>query len=141
MRIDGKTLNHQLKFVAISDTHCRHRNLKLPKGDVLIHAGDISNQGTRQEIADFLDWFGKLPFAHKIFIAGNHDFFFEREKDTVLRKLIPEGVHYLKDEAVEVGGVKVWGSPYTPWFTGGRSTKGEGESSLRTGKKSRQRLM
>ncbi|RYZ53630.1 MAG: metallophosphoesterase, partial [Chitinophagaceae bacterium] len=105
-----------MRFVAISDTHCRHRSLKLPKGDVLLHAGDISYRSTRQEIIDFLDWFGKLPFAHKIFIAGNHDYFFEREKPSVIQQLLPEGVFYLKDEGMTIGGIRIWGSPYTPWF-------------------------
>ncbi|WP_227990698.1 metallophosphoesterase family protein [Flavisolibacter ginsenosidimutans] len=32
-----------MKFVAIADTHGKHRLLKtLPEADVLIHAGDIS---------------------------------------------------------------------------------------------------
>jgi Icc-related predicted phosphoesterase len=105
-----------LKFVAISDTHCRHRSLKLPKGDVLLHAGDISYQGDPREIHDFLDWFGKLHFKHKIFIAGNHDFFFEKQKEIIIRGLIPAGVHYLKDEGITIDGIKIWGSPFTPLF-------------------------
>ena len=106
----------RLRFVAISDTHCRHRSLRLPKGDVLLHAGDISLRGDRKEVEDFLEWFGKLPHPHKIFIAGNHDFFFEKEKPAVVRKLIPENVQYLKDEEIVINGIKIWGSPYTPWF-------------------------
>lgn len=105
-----------MKFVAISDTHCRHRSLKLPKGDVIIHAGDISYQGERSELEDFLKWFSQLDFEHKIFIGGNHDFFLEKAKPTVLKKLIPENVTYLKDCSTELGGIKVWGSPYTPWY-------------------------
>ena len=105
-----------MKFVAISDTHCRHRAIRLPKADVLLHAGDISYRGDQREIEDFLKWFGGLPFAHKIFIAGNHDFFFERAKDVLIRKLLPASVTYLKDDAVVIDGIKIWGSPYTPWF-------------------------
>ncbi|WP_121355161.1 metallophosphatase domain-containing protein [Flavisolibacter nicotianae] len=104
-----------MKFVAISDTHCRHRSLRIPKGDVLLHAGDIGYRSTREEVIDFLDWLGKQPHLYKIFIAGNHDFFFEREKLSVIQKMLPDGVHYLKDEAVVLNGIKVWGSPYTPW--------------------------
>jgi len=36
-------------------------------------AGDFSNTGTRKEIKQFNKWLGKLPHAHKIVIAGNHD--------------------------------------------------------------------
>ena len=41
-----------MRFVAISDTHCRHRSLRLPKGDVLLHAGDISYKGDKEEVKD-----------------------------------------------------------------------------------------
>lgn len=116
-----------MKFVAISDTHCRHRSLRLPKGDVLLHAGDISYYSRREEVVDFLDWFQKQPYVHKVFIAGNHDFFFEREKASVLKKLIPDGVHYLKDEAVNINGIKIWGSPYTPWYYRWAFNKRRGE--------------
>lgn len=117
-----------LKFVAISDTHCRHRNLKLPKGDVLLHAGDISYRSNRQEIVDFLDWFGRLPFRYKIFIAGNHDFFFEKESPSMVMGLLPETVFYLKDEGINIEGIRVWGSPYTPWYYRWAFNKRRGES-------------
>jgi Icc-related predicted phosphoesterase len=105
-----------LRFVAISDSHCRHRSLRLPQADILLHAGDISYRGDKREIQDFLEWFEDLPYAHKIFIAGNHDFFFEKQKDTLIHELLPDSVHYLKDESIVIDGIKIWGSPYTPWF-------------------------
>lgn len=106
----------QLKFVAISDTHCRHKSILLPKGDVLIHAGDVSSTGSFSEVRDFLHWFDALPFQHKIFIAGNHDFYFEREPETTIQKAIPGGVTYLKDSGVTINDIRIWGSPVTPWF-------------------------
>ncbi len=36
------------RFVCISDTH--NYTFKLPRGDVLIHAGDLTNQGTYSEV-------------------------------------------------------------------------------------------
>jgi len=110
------TLYHTMKFVAISDTHCRHRNIKLPKGDVLLHAGDVSYRGDKEEIVDFLKWFSKQEFEHKIFIAGNHDFYFERAKMDEVKTLIPEDVIYLNDSGTTIEGINIWGSPITPWF-------------------------
>ena len=66
-----------MQITTISDTHGLHHQLKLPGGDLLIHAGDVCNRGTQQEAANFIDWFEKQPYAYKVFIAGNHDFFFE----------------------------------------------------------------
>lgn len=105
-----------MKFVAISDTHCRHRSIKLPKADVIIHAGDLSNKGEKVEVVDFLDWFGELDYTHKIFIAGNHDFYFEREKKKKIEDIIPGNVTYLNDSGVTINGINIWGSPVTPWF-------------------------
>lgn len=55
--------NKPLKIVAISDTHGQHRSLKLPNGDVIIHAGDVSRSGRPEQIQDFLDWFADLKFT------------------------------------------------------------------------------
>lgn len=108
--------NKSLKIVAISDTHGQHRSLMLSKGDIIIHAGDVSKAGRPEEIQDFLDWFSKLNFRYKIFIAGNHDFFFEKAHEDVIEKMIPNGITYLNDSGVGIEGIKIWGSPITPWF-------------------------
>ena len=54
-----------IRFVTISDTHKKHRALSksnmLPKGDVIIHAGDFTSIGGIKEVKDFCDWFGSLP--------------------------------------------------------------------------------
>jgi predicted phosphohydrolase len=105
-----------LKFVAISDTHCRHQQVKLPPGDVILHAGDVTYKGEKSEVLDFLQWFSRLPYKHKIFIAGNHDFYFEKAKPAEIEALIPPGVTYLFDNDVIIDGIKIWGSPVTPWF-------------------------
>jgi Icc-related predicted phosphoesterase len=105
-----------LRIVAISDTYGQHRKLNLPEGDVLIHAGDISNKGDDLEIFDFINWFENQNFKSKIFIAGNHDFYFERNTPKEIEKLLPKDIYYLNDSGVEIGGIKFWGSPITPWF-------------------------
>ncbi len=46
-----------MKFVAISDTHDKHRGLNLPKGDVLIHSGDFCHYGSHDNLYDFLEWY------------------------------------------------------------------------------------
>lgn len=105
-----------MKVIAISDTHGYHHQLSLPSGDVLIHAGDVSSQGSKQEVQDFLQWFSDLNYEHKIFIAGNHDFFFERADSDMITSIIPDNVIYLNDSGISIGGLNIWGSPVTPWF-------------------------
>jgi 3',5'-cyclic AMP phosphodiesterase CpdA len=48
---------------------------KLPKGDVLIHAGDLTNQGSLSELQKTVNWLEKTDFEAKIVIAGNGEFF------------------------------------------------------------------
>jgi Icc-related predicted phosphoesterase len=116
-----------MKIVAISDTHCQHRDLVLPKGDILIHAGDVSKRGTIKEVSDFIDWFSVQDFKYKVFIAGNHDFYFEEIKDSVLLNL-PESVIYLNDSFTVIEGLKIWGSPIQPWFYNWAFNRHRGEA-------------
>ena len=102
-------------MVAISDTHGQHEKLSLPAGDLLIHAGDISRIGIKDEIKNFLDWFATTDFKYKVFIAGNHDFLFERDRKNA-RGLIPSGVIYLEESQVEIETLTIYGAPYTPEF-------------------------
>jgi Icc-related predicted phosphoesterase len=105
-----------MKVVAISDTHSKHEQITLPKGDMLIHAGDVSSRGGRVEIETFLNWFSRQNFEHKIFIAGNHDFYFENATIEGINNLIPENVTYLNDSGITINGINIWGSPISPWF-------------------------
>ncbi|KAM3509308.1 hypothetical protein MY10362_000643 [Beauveria mimosiformis] len=59
------------RIVCISDTH--NCTIKLPPGDVLIHAGDLTNQGSYSELSKAIQWLARLPHEAKIIIAGNHD--------------------------------------------------------------------
>lgn len=105
-----------MKFIFISDTHNQHRDLMLPAGDVLIHAGDVSGLGTEKEVLDFIHWFQSLNYKYKIFIAGNHDHYFEKTSITEIDSLIPKEIIYLNDSGTEINGLKIWGSPVQPWF-------------------------
>ena len=58
------------RFVCISDTHHLAGAFKLPKGDVLIHAGDLSNQGSFKELEKTVKWIEQSDFEAKIIVAG-----------------------------------------------------------------------
>jgi predicted phosphodiesterase len=67
------------RIVCISDTHGLHNSMtnynKLGQGDILVHAGDFSNIGKKQEIVEFIAWLHRQldSFNNIVFIAGNHD--------------------------------------------------------------------
>jgi len=104
-----------MKVICISDTHGLHQRLAVPEGDILIHAGDVSQSGKKSEIRNFLSWFARQPHPYKIFIGGNHDFLMEKSPRT-FKKLIPSNCIYLENTAVNINGLRIWGSPITPYF-------------------------
>jgi Icc-related predicted phosphoesterase len=100
--------------VALADTHGFHEKLVVPDGDVLIHAGDLTQRGTAPQLEAVRDWLRRLPHAHKVVVAGNHDFLFEDEPERA-RALFADFT-YLEDAEAQVAGLRVWGSPWQPWF-------------------------
>lgn len=105
-------LPRPLRIVAVSDTHELHRELELPNGDLLIHAGDFTMFGkSLQALLDFNAWLGELPHAHKVVVPGNHEFLLEAEPE--LCRVITNATVLVNDYTM-VRGVKIWGSPVTP---------------------------
>ncbi|MEO0813623.1 MAG: metallophosphatase domain-containing protein [Myxococcota bacterium] len=105
-----------MRIVAISDTHNLHEQVEVPDGDVIVHAGDITGRGRLSELESFGRWWHALPHRHKVIIAGNHDFCFERETERSQATELLKDSHYLEDSAVELGGLKFYGSPWQPRF-------------------------
>jgi predicted phosphohydrolase len=102
------------RIVFISDTHGYHRELAVPEGDILVHAGDFTMTGRLEEAADFNAFLGCLPHPRKIVIAGNHDFCFQRDPERA--RALMTSATYLEDESVEAAHIKFYGSPWQPWF-------------------------
>ncbi len=112
-----------MKIVAISDTHSLHREIDVPDGDILVHAGDITRAGEMDTIRDFAEWMASLPHAHKIVIGGNHDFALDISStkfDPAARRALEDrGIHYLQDDAHTIKlpwslPLKIYGAPWVP---------------------------
>lgn len=126
------------RFVCISDTH--NQTPKLPRGDVLIHAGDLTNQGSFSELQKTVRWLEAADFERKIVIAGNHDITLDRQwfekhqqcfrykepqdPEACLRLLSDSpSITYLNHESATIRltgqdgpntKFKIFGSPYSP---------------------------
>lgn len=108
-----------MKVVLISDTHGEHRKVDVPKGDLLIHAGDSMSDGWDWgELRDFIQWFEEQEHRHKILIAGNHDWLFEKYLVSIKELCKAADIHYLLDESISIGKLKIYGSPWQPEFYG-----------------------
>jgi hypothetical protein len=113
-----------IRIVCISDTHT-NAGMHVPLGDLLIHSGDLTNNGTISEIQSQIDWLDSLPHKEKIVICGNHDSYFDaasrKEEDRKPGKKLrwPKNMHYLENQALTLkfkGGRKLnfYGSPDIP---------------------------
>jgi len=73
--ITRTTQTRKTRFVCVSDTHngVANGSFKLPPGDVLIHAGDLTNQGNYAELEKSIKWIEDADFEAKIIIAGMHN--------------------------------------------------------------------
>jgi len=104
-----------MKLVCMSDTHGMHWDIgKVPDGDVLIHAGDFTKRGSKDDVRDFNAWLGTLPHEYKLVIAGNHDFWLYRNQAKAQKAL--SNCVYLQDSFVNIEGLLFYGSPWTPRF-------------------------
>jgi Icc-related predicted phosphoesterase len=106
-----------VRFVCISDTHGHHRELDLPAGDVLLHAGDMTQHGLRSEIEDFNAWLGEVAprYKHVIVIGGNHDLSLAADlAETGGKEPLLTNCVLLNHQSISVMGVKIFGSPVEP---------------------------
>lgn len=102
-----------MKIVHLSDTH--GFEVPVPDGDVLIHTGDFSRgRGNHKDCIRFEQWMSKLPHATKLMVPGNHDGICEWSTGEA-RQLMPS-VRMLVDEVVEIGGIRIMGSPWSVKF-------------------------
>lgn len=104
----------RMRIVIVSDTHNRLHKVDVPDGDLLLHAGDLTGRGSLEEIGRADRALAALPHRHKVIIAGNHDFGFQNEPQAA-RALIKSAV-YLQDAPVTIEGLRIYGSPWQPWF-------------------------
>ena len=103
-----------VRVVCISDTHDLHRLLPIPEADLLIHAGDLTETGDRDDVRSAMRWLNAQPCRDIVATAGNHDLAL-RSPSFVrdMRESFPR-VQLLIDEGAEISGRKVWGSPWAP---------------------------
>ncbi|CAI6028749.1 unnamed protein product [Clonostachys chloroleuca] len=77
--IPAQPVSNAVSIVCISDTH--NYQPELPDGDILIHAGDLSQSGTFEEVQKTILWISQQLFEYKVVIAGNHDLILDPSRD------------------------------------------------------------
>lgn len=64
------TTTQRIRIVCTSDTHNDDLTGHVPAGDVFVHAGDMTDYGTTEELEKALSWIRKLPHKLKVIIPG-----------------------------------------------------------------------
>jgi Icc-related predicted phosphoesterase len=108
----------KMKIVAISDVHGKWNKIQVPECDLLISAGDYSFRGERHMIRDFHAWLHKQPATYVISVQGNHELWVQHnfgEATEIAKEACPR-VHFIEEGLVDIEGVNVWCSAWTPWF-------------------------
>jgi Icc-related predicted phosphoesterase len=108
----------EYRVVAVSDLHGMLPTI--PACDLLLIAGDICPLRDHRPAAqavwldtDFRRWLRGLPARQIVFVAGNHDRFFQEKPHLVPRDL---PAVYLQDAGLEWEGLQIWGTPWQPRF-------------------------
>ena len=119
-----------MKTQIISDTHGKHHEINIEKDlDMIIHCGDSTNyyewMPNQKEFENFIVWFSALPIKHKVLIAGNHDAWATKKYN--IDRVKELGIKYLEHEYLEIEGIKMFGSPYTPMFNNWHFMKDRGK--------------
>lgn len=98
-----------MRVVVTSDTHDNYP--ELPDGDLLIHCGDFTRDGSVKECIAAVKWLAIQPHRYKVVVPGNHD-----------RAMVGQhgkldgfaGIRFLVDALVEIEGRRIYGTPWTP---------------------------
>ena len=107
-------MKKNIKICAVSDTHSYQWDVKIPKCDIFIFAGDA---GLTDNVRawDFYNWLDNLDACYKVIVMGNHDSICERVGKEICKEFFNNAI-YLENQSVEIEGIKIWGSPFSKMF-------------------------
>ncbi|KAH0795635.1 metallophosphoesterase domain-containing protein 1 isoform X2 [Histomonas meleagridis] len=94
--------------------------------------GDFTAYGNVDDVDSFRDWYLQQPFKYRVVIAGNHELTFDEvNRDDIIQRYLPyfkvpvetikshiyhDGIIYVEHDTIELMGLKIFCSPYTPFF-------------------------
>ncbi len=107
----------KMKIVCISDTHGLFPK-NLPKGDILIHAGDWSATGSYRDTVEFLNRLEKISYKYKniVVVPGNHEKWIEGNISLAKDEFKNKNISLLIDKSEVINGLIFYGTPWVPVY-------------------------
>jgi Icc-related predicted phosphoesterase len=109
-------ITKMMRIYAVSDLH-GYFPPYVPECELLLLGGDYCptrnlEQEKRFMSGKFSEWLREVPAKQVVGIAGNHDFILQDEPE--FARSLPWT--YLQDEEINIDGVRIYGTPWTPPF-------------------------
>jgi len=111
-----------VRLLHLSDTHGMQEQIEkrfpLQDADILLHTGDLTNNGRKDQLRKVNAWFGEIKhrFKHILVIAGNHELSSASWCGRADLKEILTNATVLKHEVAQVVfeefGLRIYGSPW-----------------------------
>lgn len=128
----------RLRLLHLSDTHDKHdqieKDFPLQRADILLHTGDLTNNGSKSQLREVNAWFGKIKkrFKHIVVIAGNHDcsrasFCVQSHSPFDIAEVLTNATvlnHEVAQAVFDEFGLRIYGSPWSVHDSGGRPGNG-----------------
>lgn len=113
-----------VRIVHMSNTHNflikGKKTTYLPHGNILVHSGDFSNNGTNEEFSQFDAWLGSVKdlYPYRVVVLGGRDAKQFGSNFEVMRKKLSNATHVLCHSEVTILGLRFYG---IPWYWGHRA--------------------
>lgn len=107
-----------VKIIHMSNTHnhlVRNSSTNfLPEGDILIHSGGFTVDGTLEEFSQFDAWLSSVRdiYHYRIIVAGLNDVKLSGNDWDFVRENLPNATHVLCHSEAVVLGIRIYGIPW-----------------------------
>ena len=107
-----------VRLCVVSDTHTYHDALRVPPGDALVHCGDVLRADVTRgdgeaQLRRLGAWLAAQDHGRVLVTGGNHDRTLEASSPARVAELLGPRVEYVAHGGVDVGGARLFLSPYS----------------------------
>lgn len=117
-RAENHLFPASVRIVHMSDTHnfltVAGQNVFLPKGDILVHSGNFTTYGTKNEYDQFNTWLGSVVslYQYRVVCIGCRDVKEFGNNWDVMKRMLSNATHVLCHKEEIIAGIRFYGCPW-----------------------------